>query len=597
MLVQALAEYADRVLGEQLADEAWEEKPVPYLIEIGDTGDFLNITPRLVPAVRGKKTVSVPSPLRVPRSPVPRNAGLYPLLAADDIKYVLGPGAWTTKGQEENNRERHHAFADLIRAAAAATKDEALEACAQFYNRPDQVELARKALQDVKPGAIVALSLGGPVVNRAAVRSYWRTHYDSASGIRIAKAGSGQCLISGRIGPIAPTHEKIKGLGLGGQAAGVSLMSFDKEAFQSYGWAQNANSPVAPDRALAYVLALNYLLRRDNGHRRDVAGVAFVFWTREASQFDPMAAIDQADEAQVDALLRLDPSLPADPNQFYMAGFSANGARMLIRYWVSDSLGHIKANLKGWFAGQQIVDFSSGALAPPPKLWQLLYALDREGEPPKDRALALLRRAIEGPAQPLGYRILTAALARLRVSKDNPGVDRKENRMEPHRIGLIRLCLNDQLRMKGESPMPEALDPREEHPAYLCGRLLAVYESIQFAISKVNQTVADRYYSLASTYPALAFPKVADLGQKHLRKLRRDNHGAMVALERQVEEILGQIEKAAGCRFPASLDLDGQGRFVLGFHHQRAAHMAAGRAYKLQQAQSSDSATEFQEEE
>jgi CRISPR-associated protein Csd1 len=592
MLVQALAEYADRELGDQLADEAWEEKPVPYLIEISDSGAFLNVTPRLVQVVRGKKTVSSPAPLLVPRSPVPRNAGLYPLLAADDIKYVLGPGAWTTKGQEENNLERHRAFAALIRTAASATKDEALEACSRFYDRLDQVELARVALQDAKPGAIAALSADGPVVQRAAVRSYWRTHYAAVSGTRAAKAGSGQCLISGRIGPIAPTHEKIKGLGLGGQAAGVSLMSFDKEAFQSYGWEQNANSPLAPDRAMAYVLALNHLLRRDNGHRRDVAGVAFVFWTREASDFDPMSVVDQADESQVNALLGLDPRVDPDPNQFYMAGFSANGARMLIRYWVSDSLGHVKANLKEWFAGQRIMDVYSAAIATPPKLWQLLAALDREGEPPKDRTLALLRRAIEGPAQPLGYRILTAALARLRVSK--------ENRLEPHRIGLIRLCLNDQLRMKGELTMPEALDPREQHPAYLCGRLLAIYESIQYnsaGETKVNQTVADRYYSLASTRPALAFPKLADLGQKHLRKLRRDKRGAMVRLEQQLQDVLGSIEQAAGCRFPASLDLDGQGRFVLGYHHQRADHVAAAKAHKQQPAQSPDNATEFQEEE
>src|ERR1035441_9448974 len=80
-------------------------------------------------------------------------------------------------------------------------------------------------------------------------------------------------------------------------------MSFDKEAFQSYGWEQNANSPVAPDRAMAYVLALNHLLRRDNGHRRDVAGVAFVFWTREASDFDPMSVVDQADESRVAAII------------------------------------------------------------------------------------------------------------------------------------------------------------------------------------------------------------------------------------------------------------------------------------------------------
>jgi len=447
------------------------------------------------------------------------------------------------------------------------------------------------ALQDAKPGAIVALSLAGPVVQRAAVRSYWRTHYAASAGARTAKAGSGQCLISGRIGPIAPTHEKIKGLGLGGQAAGVSLMSFDKEAFQSYGWDQNANSPVAPDRAMAYVLALNHLLRRDNGHRRDVAGVAFVFWTRETSEFDPMSVVDQADEAQVSALLRLDPKAEPDANKFYMAGFSANGARMLIRYWVSDSLGHVKANLKEWFAGQRIMDVYSAAIAPPPKLWQLLGALDREGKPPSDRTLALLRRAIEGPAQPLGYRILTAALARLRVSK--------ENRLEPHRIGLVRLCLNDQLRMKGESLMPDVLDPREQHHAYLCGRLLAIYESIQYSSSgetKVNQTVADRYYSLASTYPALAFPKLADLGQKHLRKLRRDKRGAMVRLEQELQDVLGNIERAAGCRFPANLDLDGQGRFVLGYHHQRAEHVAAAKAHK-QQVQLAGSTPESQEEE
>jgi CRISPR-associated protein Csd1 len=381
-------------------------------------------------------------------------------------------------------------------------------------------------------------------------------------------------------------------LGLGGQAAGVSLMSFDKEAFRSYGWEQNANSPVAPDRAMAYVLALNHLLRRDNGHRRDVAGGAFVFWTREPSEIDPMSILDQADKAQVDALLRFDPIVDPDPNLFYMAGFSANGARMMIRYWVSDSLGQVKANLKEWFAGQQIMDVYTAAIAPPPKMWQLLAALEREGKPPLDRTLALLRRALEGPAQPLGYRVLTAALARLRASK--------ENRQEAHRIGLIRLCLNDQLRMKGESTMPEVLDLKERHEAYLCGRLLAVYESIQYSSAgetKVNQTVADRYYSLASTCPALAFPKLADLGQKHLRKLRRDKRGAMIRLEEQLQDILGRIERAAGCRFPAQFDLDGQGRFVLGYHHQRAAHMAGAKAHKLQQAQSPDIPAESEEEE
>ena len=121
MFVQALAEYADTYLAEQLNDEAWEEKRVPYLIAVDHSGTFLNAVPNNVSAVHGKKTVSIPALLSVPRSPVPRVAGLHPLLAADDIKYVLGVGPWTAKGQETNNEVRHAAFAELIHKAASET--------------------------------------------------------------------------------------------------------------------------------------------------------------------------------------------------------------------------------------------------------------------------------------------------------------------------------------------------------------------------------------------------------------------------------------------------------------------------------------------
>ncbi len=578
MLVQALAEYADTYLSEQLSDEAWESKPVPYFIELDAAGTFLNVTQNSVSAQRGKKMVTVPAALTVPRSPVPRNAGLYPLIAADDIKYVLGAGPWTGKGQEENNQERHEAFAGLIQAAANETEEEELKACAAFYGRPDQVEAARGALAEAKAGAMVALSVGGPVVKRPAVREFWRNRYRAAAGGRVAKGGDAECLISGRMGPIAPTHEKIKGLAsLGGQSSGVSLMSFDKEAFRSYGWEQNANSPVSAERAMAYVLGLNDLLRRDSGHRRDIAGVGFLFWTKEKTEFDPMSNVDQPDASQVERLLRFDPLAAPDPNMFYMAGVAGNGGRMLIRYWVAESLSEVKGNLKDWFSGLRVADAYSGKLSDPPKLWQLLRAIHHEGEPPADRVVALLRRAIEGRKQPLGYRMLSAALARLRVAS--------ENRLDSTRMGLIRLCINDQIgvRNRGESLMTENLDPGQRHEAYLCGRLLAVYESLQYAANKeVNQTVTDRYYSLASTYPTLAFPKLEDLGNKHLRKLRREKPGAKVRIEQDLGTLHGEIEEACGYRFPASLDLDGQGRFALGYHHQRAHQMAQIQARKNQ---------------
>ncbi|MBV9295259.1 MAG: type I-C CRISPR-associated protein Cas8c/Csd1 [Acidobacteriaceae bacterium] len=424
---------------------------------------------------------------------------------------------------------------------------------------------------------MIALSVNGPVVKRPSVREYWGRHYREAAGEQVAKRGDAECLISGRVGPIARTHEKIKGLKkLGGQSAGVSLMSFDKDAFCSYGWEQNANSPVSPDRAMAYVLALNDLLRIDKGHRRDIAGVGFIFWTKERSDFDPMSNVDQPDPAQIDRLLRFDPTADPDPNMFYMAGVAGNGGRMLIRYWVAETLGTVKANLRDWFAGLRVADVYTGKPAEPPKLWQLLRAIDRKGEPPADRVIAVLRRALEGQAQPFGYRMLSAALTRLRAET--------HRRLDPVRLGLIRLCLNDLISPKGESLMSESLDSGQRHPAYLSGRLLAVYESLQYAVNRgVNQTVTDRYYSLASTNPALAFPKLEDLGQKHLRKLRRENPGARVRIEQEIGKLHVEIEQACGFRFPALLDLEAQGRFALGYHHQRAHQMTQAQKAKANQ--------------
>lgn len=581
MFVQALADYADTYLGDQLEDQAWEQKPVPFFIAIDATGTFLSAVPHNVQAVRGKKAVSIPAVLPVPRSPVPRVAGLHPLLAADDIRYVLGAGPWTLKDQEQNNRERNEAFAALLKSAASETADEGLKAAAAFYARPEQVEAARTALKEAKAGSIIALALQNePLVRRPAVKSYWSKHYAAVATGRVAKGGDAECLISGIVGPIAPTHEKIKGLtALGGQAAGVSLMSFDKEAFRSYGWEQNANSPVCANRAMAYVLALNHLLRRDGQHRRDIAGVGFIFWTKEKAEFDPMTILEQPDPAQVQRLLNLNPTANPDSNKFYMAGVAANGGRMLIRYWVTETLSQVKRNVKNWFEGLQVANVFTGDLSEPPKLWQLLNAIDRTGEPPADRVLAFIRRAIEGPAQPLGYQMLAAALARLRVSS--------ANRLDPARAGLIRLCLNDniQSRNKGETQMTPSLDTGQKHEAYLCGRLMAIYEGLQYSASgEVNQTVADRYFTLASTYPAQAFPKLEDLGNKHLRKLRRDNYGAMVRIGQEIDQLHLDIEQASGYKFPKALDLDSQGRFALGYHHQRAHQMAQAQATKKAKA-------------
>lgn len=128
--------------------------------------------------------------------------------------------------------------------------------------------------------------------------------------------------------------------------------------------------------------------------------------------------------------------------------------------------------------------------------------------------------------------------------------------------------------------MSEELDPNLNHPAYICGRLLALYDGLQYqAQGEVNANVSDRYYSLASTYPALAFPKLSELGLRHLKKLRRDNRGAAVNIEKEIQEIHTRLA-AAGATFPPPLSIEDQGRFAIGYHHQRADSMARAMARK-----------------
>jgi CRISPR-associated protein Csd1 len=613
MLVQALAKYADRALASQLDDAAWEKKPVPWLVSVSRQGTFLGATPRMTSVARGKKQVQVPQELTFPRSPVNRNSGHHPMLSADDIAYVLGAGAWTPdkSADREKARNHHAAFVELLGRAAAETNDPGLQACVRFYANEAEVERAREALSAAKPGTLLALSVGEPLVHSDVVQEFWRRHYQSAFGER--NAGSvGECLISGKSGAIAPTHDKIKGLSsLGGQAAGVALMSFDKEAFRSYGWEQNENSPVSPDRAQAYILALNDLLRQGKviPSRRDIAGIGFIFWTRHQDDFNlwreldpqPGESSEEEDDPSpdsVDGLLKFDTRYNPGENDFYLAGVSGNGGRLRVRYWVTETLRRVKANLQQW-QEQLRVEYPWDNPGPV-RIWQLEYVLDREGEPPAHQTLALLRRAIEGRAQPLGYGMLSAALSRLRhPEEDAKGADGK--RKDPMRLprlrvpmGLIRLCLND-LQPKGAPEMKEGLDPDCALPAYICGRLMAEYENLQRAASEgeVNSSVLDRYFSLASTYPAVAFPKMNDLARNHLHKLRRDKPGAHGAIQRHLQELHAKLQPTGAGPYPGKLSLEGQGLFALGYYHQKAASIAQARDRK----QSNEPANEIPNQE
>ena len=130
--------------------------------------------------------------------------------------------------------------------------------------------------------------------------------------------------------------------------------------------------------------------------------------------------------------------------------------------------------------------------------------------------------------------------------------------------------------------MSEGLDQSCALPAYVCGRLMAEFESLQRASSEseVNSSVLDRYFALASTYPAVAFPKIESLAQKHLRKLRRDKSGAAYAIDARLQELHNLLQPSESGAYPAKLGLEGQGLFALGYYHQKAWSIAQAKDRK-----------------
>ena len=111
-----------------------------------------------------------------------------------------------------------------------------------------------------------------------------------------------------------------------------------------------------------------------------------------------------------------------------------------------------------------------------------------------------------------------------------------------------------------------ALDITNTNPGYLLGRLFAVLEKTQESANPgINATIRDRFYGAASGTPVSVFPILMKLKNHHIAKL--ENKGQAINLEKQIGEIVDKLD--ANGAFPPHLNLQDQGRFAVGYYHQR----------------------------
>ena len=551
-MLPQLCDYARRL---DLPPPLYSERPVRYIVELDASGRLLNSQPTDTadPADRGTRNGKrrlVPT--------VQRSSGIRPLLLADNAEYSFGLARDPTK-QARVDRA-HAAYLEVVNRCAADTGDAAVQAVADFLNEDpgEQLDLDH----DFDRSANVTFGVGDDLpIEAPAVQRFWAREHDPA----LAKgAVIGQCLVCGKERPVLKRLQaKLKRVP-GGQTSGTALISANAEAFESYGLDASLIAPTCGECAELFTTGLNHLLASET-RRTALGGAAFVYWTREdVPEFNPMRDVTQPDPGQVQALLEStfksrEPA-PFDDTKFYALSLSGSGGRAVVRDWIDTTVGEVQTNLARWFRRQRIVG-RNGEPAEPVGLYALAAATVRDAN--KDLSpltpRALVRAALAGT--PLPPNLLSEAVRRNSAEQD----------VTRPRAALIKAVLQSQRPIEGEDRMIQ-LDPDNLDPAYRCGRLLSVLESVQYQALGIT-AVTDRFYGAASSAPASVFGRLLRGAQPHLAKLERDKPGAYHALQQRLEAVMAGLQN-----FPRTLNMEAQGLFALGFYHQRAHDRAQARA-------------------
>jgi CRISPR-associated protein Csd1 len=583
MILKRLCEAAERF---DFPPAGYTEGPIRWLIDLDTGGHLLGFT-RMAetdrPTDRGK----------LMRHPVvARTSGVKAQLLADKADYALGFAPGETA---ERTAQRQQAFLQVLTRCADETGlplIRAVIAYTQHHIDPSSFP------DDLAAGDIVTFRVDGRIlIHEPCVRDHWAATMAEERGERAGEERT--CLVCGRTAPIADRHlTKIKRVP-GGQTAGCAIVSANSSAFESYGLEAALTAPTCWDCARDYAQVLSEFLGSDRYSFRISDQVAYVFWTREDTELSVATLLSAPQPEEVRELLDsvVDGSRRGSVSaaDFYALALSGSGGRVVIRDWLETTVEAAQRNIARYFRAQEIVD-PDGQPGEPLKLMALMGALipsagrDPWKQLPPNTATAVVHAAVTGG--PLPNQLLYRAVSRARTEPDTKelqGRTLRGQKMTRQRAALIKMCLLLSGHSKEGFDVTPEMNPQIEDPAYLCGRLLAVLESIQrAAIPGAKATLVDRYYGTASSAPASVFGNLIRQAQAHMGKLRKTKGGAHYRLQLQLEEIAAKLPQ-----FPNTLTLIDQGKFGLGYYQQKAADRAdRDEAVAAKRAEDEDNAGE-----
>ncbi len=109
-----------------------------------------------------------------------------------------------------------------------------------------------------------------------------------------------------------------------------------------------------------------------------------------------------------------------------------------------------------------------------------------------------------------------------------------------------------------------SLNETNLNTGYLLGRLFSLLEKAQKDAlgTQINSTIRDRYFGAASATPGAVFPLLLRLSRHHISKAKYGEY-----LDSDIQKVIANMEA-----FPAHLNLENQGQFILGYYHQNQAN-------------------------
>lgn len=596
MILQALAAYYDRRAADpdparHLPPQGFEEKEIPFVIELDAAGEVVQLVDTRSPdgrTLRGQRFL-------VPQGEK-KTSGVKANLLWDSAEYVLGLDRG--RGTQDAASPARAFIARIAALPGAALADAGVKAVLSALQRADWARLqAHPAWADIAgSNPVLSFRLAGDtelVCQRPEVVA-------AMAQMPPTDAPRALCLVTGQAQPIARLHPSIKGV-WGAQTSGANIVSFNARAFESYGKTerQGENAPVGQRAVFAYTTALNHLLARGSRNRVQVGDTSTVFWADRPSRFDGEFTLadlfgdgDDPDrnvravQALFDALSS--GALPASEGdtRFYVLGLAPNASRISVRFWLHAPLSALAPRIAQHFRDLALVpQFDSDPRTP--SLSRLLRSLalqDKSENVPPRLAGAWMRCILEGTPYPRA--LLNAVVMRCRAEQ---ATKQAHGNVSYLRAALLKAWLNREYRREHPERPPdhahfkEELDVNQPDVPYRLGRLFAVLERIQQqAQGSLNASIRERYYGAASTTPVTVFTTLLRLKNAHLKKL---GGAAETHFERLVGDILGTLEAPAVSDFPAQLSLPEQGRFALGYYHQRQSFFTRKDALADQPAQ------------